>query len=1627
MRQNYINRVYDHLFKYGFTQNLMFPLDEIEAYLEENFRIEYIELIEEKRFNANELFKILEPLFDKLVPQAPECGWMTYFYQYTLKLNFQEATTISFTEEHDHIAMLYLRILHIFCKEQIESDDGSWQSKYPIELLADKEIRELEDPIEYITFKERFENDYVYEMMKLNQDVIGYSTLNHICGVHHIAMKVARQLSLTGMKVDIGRVSGAAIGHDLGKYGCKPDEMKRVAYYHYFYTGQWFERRNIVYIRNVAINHSTWDLELEALPIESLILIYADFRVKAVRENGQKFMRYFTLKDSFDVILEKLDNVDQAKENRYKKVYMQLEDFENYLLDMGVVVTPDDAVTITDNYSRQRKYFSLMQGDAIVDNMIYAAIERNVNILYRFRNERSLNRLLEPVRSSRDITLLRGYIRIIEQYYNYLTQKQKMMVVNFFYDKLVIKEEDVRKDCAALIGKILATYDEEIRKETPPSIKESPDEVTSLSNFKEMVERILSPESKVIDRHRAFVSYSLRDFVEAYFKTVKEEDTKEEAIEWFVNRYRGVNDEHNTRFYLLKALRVLPFKVMTDHQIDTILDFVTDMMVSDDMKLKLRAYNAIFQMAKQVGNSVIRSEGIIDYLKSSCAKSSEPAINFGRFKMAELLSLHGDVVESYRQFCLDDLNHTSDIFLNNLKTATLDIAKRFQIELLMRNTILYDYDNCFYTAMHLCNLLKVSALETVRNTAGRGLLDIVPHLTFAQKNDILVELIRALEMENYEFTKYIPEYLGRLMLHVKPKELDELLAAFEEKLHVPGNKLVALIVKTIGITLSNYTKYRHAFPQDEEVHEQRILKMFGIVFTGFVHSSKHVNLIALDTLTQDIFMSKTLTLEEKNHFYNVTIKKIMSLTVNTDETNDLILFNNAASLKQLYHFVNELKFEKGDTSLIAKRKIAFFPGSFDPFTLSHKEIAKDIRDQGFEVLLYIDEFSWSKRTQPNIIRRNIIKRSVASEVDIYPFPRDISINISNNKDLDKLMARFPESKVFMVVGSDVVMNASAYREHEKSATISTIPHLVFYRPDQKNKKEYEAQLQRKFDILHKDSRLMTLTDKYKDISSSLIREYIDNKRDISSMIEPLAQSYIYDKKLYQKEPTFKSVMTVKSVSIEIYEQLSEDMIYELAQASDQNVSQVSEGIRKASEKLAFKVVVLRNLNDRHIIGYVLMHWLRASEIHNEIHDEDIVEQIREDYVGRILVVDSVVFSKGTDRRDAAQILFTEALANALGDDFSYCVYHENIFNDVHPEVVYALKHQGFVDVSKGLAHEHVYVVNMTSPVTVNLDIKSMIKEPFRNHPQVLEVIYKTRERILEAIVGLYPGNLVVNFDRAMIYENLITKVCRENHMPTTPLKPKTLGKAMCVPFGAVFNRWLLPNTVTKTLHAEKYFSPDLSELEIKESPFFLDIENQAKMIKSFDRPVILVDDLLNKGYRLKALMPYIRRQELPIQKLIVAVMSASGKAVAEGLNIDVDSAYFIPKIKVWFYESNLYPFLGGDAIWRGNIPDSRLINSVNLILPYSSASYIKGASRESVYNLSKIAIENSMDIMRMIETVYANETDRMLTISRLGEVLNIPRYPDKGKFISYDENIRPSEYLKGDLEQLHKLHDYYTR
>ena len=75
----------------------------------------------------------------------------------------------------------------------------------------------------------------------------------------------------------------------------------------------------------------------------------------------------------------------------------------------------------------------------------------------------------------------------------------------------------------------------------------------------------------------------------------------------------------------------------------------------------------------------------------------------------------------------------------------------------------------------------------------------------------------------------------------------------------------------------------------------------------------------------------------------------------------------------------------------------------------------------------MDEFSWSKKAQPHLVRRQIVNLSIAGDFHVHLFPDEIPVNIANPADLKRLRELFPYQEVYLVAGSDVVAHASSYR------------------------------------------------------------------------------------------------------------------------------------------------------------------------------------------------------------------------------------------------------------------------------------------------------------------------------------------------------------------------------------------------------------------------------------------------------------------------------------------------------------------------------------------------------------------------------------------------------------------------
>ena len=1526
------------------------------------------------RLRCADVLALCRPELETLCPGEPSEGWLAYAYDYARRLLYPEKTD---AEPFAPGAVFLLSVLQVLFAAEAEllPHDPAWT----FDFLTDDELAGSPCAPSYQRFLRLWRREFIYELMRLGLEVTPYRTLEHIAGVHHIAVTAARALRKSGVAVDVALVSGAAAGHDLGKFGCRPGE--RVPYLHYFYTDQWFRRRRMTDIGHVAANHSVWDLEPDYLSVEALLLIYADFRVKQLHDaQGREITRISTLAQAFQVILDKLDDVDGEKQKRYTRVYARLEDFEQFMVSRGVDVTMSGG----DTPPLPEKHTALMTDDEALRALTLRCVGHNMELMHRLTDQRSFARLLEEARGETDWRRLRAYLAVMESYSLYLHIPQKVQTLTFLYELLMHREGDIRRQAAALLGEIIAGFHAGYAKERPADIRPDPRAITDVDQWRLYLDKILYPDHKLMPQHRRWIGYTLKFAVGSLLSHCP--GREERFLAPVFAYYRRPEDlDDYTAFQLLDTAAALPDTAYTASRARQMTAFAAALSLRKDLTIRMAAVLLLDRLARL-------------YPEDGRALEAVTAVPDG--DSGTLRYLKQDVLSQGAPLLLPE-DVVSEIFLDNLKTATPWITKQGNLRLLT-DFARSGKSPALHIATHLSNLIKVSDRVTVRHSAGNALLALAPRLTADQRNEVAVELCRGLELGQQEFTKYIPDYLGRFALWLPPAELDEVLDDLRVNLSSSDSRVTASVLDTVGVIYEAYDAYRSRFPETDDAYRRRRERLLGLLMRGLSGIDGATRQEALFVLGRRVFGSGELGRHEKRRAFMLTQRKLLSAQ---DEFSGegLTFYYRAAMLGKLYRFITEERlFHKG-FDFGAPRPVAFFPGTFDPFTLSHKGIVRAIRDQGFEVLLAIDEFSWSKKTQPYRLRRRIAAMAVADVFHVSIFPEDFPVNIANPENLHELRAAFPGRSVSIVVGSDVVLHASSYKKSVTPDSIHTFDHVVFRRT------EPDAEPADYSCITGKVLEL-TLPPQLEEISSTRIREAVDANRDISNLIDPTVQEFIYRRGLYLREPQDKPVLRTEDLSFlpaspETAEKFLRTMLSVPTAAA----------LRTQIESRGDDVMVCRD-TDGTILGAASYACLDSARLFARLGDPALSGLVRQNAGGRTLLISGLFVPRGERQSDLCQLLITEVLTLALSREFTYALYLplEGAVSGYGRQL---LTLQGFVpagDSTDALA------VDMRCPIVLSRNVDTAVKAPFSSSPRVLAAIAAAHRRLQAALTKLQPGSLVLSLSAGVIYHRLLQRITGRNGVPAEPTTPRVLGPDICVPYGKILRGVAVPNTVTKTLRTDKVYEPDLSTYSIEAYPDYSPLPDQVRTIHAFARPVILVDDMLHDGKRIRRLAPLLAETNTPVDQVLVGYLTGMGRDLMEQLGYDVDAIYYLPNLRLRFVESTLYPFIGGDTVRRSEALPGGLQPAVNRILPYAAPEYT-GMDDETAWELSLCCLENARDILLALETEFRSLYARNLTLSRLGEAVILPLCPDKGGCMTYDLSRAASTYLEGDIELLKRM------
>lgn len=287
-----------------------------------------------------------------------------------------------------------------------------------------------------------------------------------------------------------------------------------------------------------------------------------------------------------------------------------------------------------------------------------------------------------------------------------------------------------------------------------------------------------------------------------------------------------------------------------------------------------------------------------------------------------------------------------------------------------------------------------------------------------------------------------------------------------------------------------------------------------------------------------------------------------------------------------------------------------------------------------------------------------------------------------------------------------------------------------------------------------------------DISSTRIRENIDRGRDISNLIDPVAQNYIYDNSLYLREPQYKNILEAKNLAIESTgagEKILSDLEDNLT-AKGIDVVKVKEYI----DKSYVKTTVIREGSGR-ICAVAAVNELETGQLYDEFKDAEIAAYLRQKATGRMIIIRGIYCSSNADMRNLTQIIMTEVLSKAVENDITYAIYHP-LDVKKNRDIIDVLLRQGFTEIEMGRGGQSIYEVNMKEPVAVIENMDTVLKDPFNKNPRILDILEQTHADMQRALTGLNPGNLVLSFNAGIRNQKIVVMVTRINGRSGTPIE-----------------------------------------------------------------------------------------------------------------------------------------------------------------------------------------------------------------------------------------------------------------
>ncbi|MDR3672285.1 MAG: adenylyltransferase/cytidyltransferase family protein [Holophaga sp.] len=1485
------------------------------------------------------------------------------------------------------------------------ADPDSIAARLPFQPLAEDERAPWPSGEEYRRLLGHLDDEGFLVTLAMAQHWQGLTIQDHVLGVTGLALWLGRQLA-RAIPVDLPLLHGGAIGHDVGKFGCVGLEARRTPRLHYYYTHQYYADRGLGGLGHIATNHSCWDLERIRLPIETQILIYCDFRVKEVMDGqGRRRMAVISLKDAFAAILDKLENVDQEKFLRYRAVYGRLRDMEAYALTLGVALEPPGFPPSR----RPRPYLpegldivALMAGRQRPDAAVLAtgaqvpgtarllATAHSLGVMARLRDLPSLRRLLEEIRSFRGWRELRTYLGILGDYAPALSEEQRALVLGFYRELLGHADDDIRYQAACRMADLLALGDVEWRKDLPEGVVvEGPSwvlpQVAAVLDLLDLAPgeaaEDMSPQEQIL--------YSVPIFLRRFFSQASPRLVAE-ALPMVVARLRQRAGDRRplAALYTCESFELLAGALDAPGR-EALPKLVMGWAFHDVSNVRLMAWRVLHLLAQHGQREPGLAQevgGCVDALAGHARASATVAELFLLERCARLTGR-----EALAERCRD-LRETGrapirEVMLRNLKTRTGWVEKKVACDyLLFLVSSLKGGESAVAAevAFHFANLLKVSRVEGTRFNAGRCLLGLLPALSDPQRNDLAIELVRSLQLDGEGVTRYIPRFLGPLLASLPLQELDELLDDMAQDARRGAEGLQRLLVQAAAWLII-------ALPAEGMGRLERI--------AGFLLGSLADSRLPV---AHEGYANLALLLEWLRPGPDPRLPALLALATKKI----LTLVTHLPSDRGRFFLVAQV-LSSLDKALAAAPvtfprapRVGFLPGTFDPFTSAHGEMVRRALAHCDEVYVQVDDFSWRKHAQPRFLRDELAWMALSVIPGGYLFPFNPPVNIARPGSLERLRQRLGRRQLNLIIGSDVLEGASAYRD--PASSIWKIPHLVTTREEQASRR-WESRLGQ----FQAGVQVFQVPSRMKGVSSTSLREAFDRRGELELFCDPLIARILRERRLYVNYPARKEEVFASQWELRCHreggglppalEPLSRlDATRAMARWTGRRPRTAVLSSRDSGEELA------------------ALTWLEGAAAALPVALED--ESLAELAGGRLLGAGALVEAVGASREDQSLVHLDQLLARIIGqwsgEGLLFALFGvpeaggERLWEMLRNHGAGWLG--GPASPCRGLRWAGI---ELTHPLVMVHDLEQLLQPPYFRMAPVEGAFVRLRRALASFFAERLPGSGLLHIHEKETKRQLAAWA-----------QERLDGRSgwVVLGLGRQFSRDIVGNSPTLALDLERYLTRQGYEAGIAPAYGSPGLELQLTTARELGRDALLLVPFLDSAEPVLMVMAACRKVRIRLREVLVGATSASVHAALQLSGVPHRIGLVVPHWRGVVRESAVVPFVGGWSIQEPRVPGHSLTPSINDCLPYHDPHPL-GLDPAGALDFSRLALEQAILLFQVLEEAFRASEGRLLTLDDLPAMVRTPRCPPFPKGFVMPRDRAPSELLNQDLEALARL------